>query len=123
MEKKLAKMMPHNVEAEQALLGCILIDENVPVQVMSSLKKEDFYIDAHSNIFETMSLLYNSNKPVDFITVSDDLDKSGTLESVGGLEYLTTLTNVVPSSVNYSHYFNIVKRDSVMRNSFLPGKK
>lgn len=123
MEKKLAKMMPHNVEAEQALLGCILIDENVPVQVMSSLKKEDFYVDAHSNIFETMSLLYNSNKPVDFITVSDDLDKSGTLESVGGLEYLTTLTNVVPSSVNYSHYFNIVKRDSVMRKLISSGQK
>ena len=123
MEKKLAKMMPHNVEAEQALLGCILIDENVPVQVMSSLNKDDFYVDAHSNIFEAMSLLYNSNKPVDFITVSDDLDKAGILETVGGLEYLTTLTNVVPSSVNYSHYFDIVKRDSVMRRLILSGQK
>ena len=123
MEKKLAKIMPHNVEAEQALLGCILIDENVPVQVMSNLNKDDFYIDAHSNIFETMSTIYNSNKPVDFITVSDDLDKSGHLDVVGGLEYLTTLTNVVPSAANFMHYFDIVKRDSVMRKLISSGQK
>jgi replicative DNA helicase len=120
---KVAKIMPHNTEAEQALLGCLLIDENVPVQVMSNLKKEDFYLDAHANIFDAMDGIYNSNKPVDFITVSDDLDKRGVLESVGGLEYLATLTNVVPSAVNYSHYLEIVKRDSVMRKLIASGQK
>lgn len=123
MDKKLAKMMPHNVEAEQALLGCILIDENVPVQVMTYLKKDDFYIDAHSNIFASMSTVYNQNKPVDFITVSDDLDKNGVLDAVGGLEYLTTLTNVVPSAANFNHYLEIVKRDSVMRSLIFSGQK
>lgn len=123
MDKKLAKIMPHNVEAEQALLGCILIDENVPVQIMSNLNKDDFYIDAHSNIFETMNMIYNGNKPVDFITVSDYLDKSGHLDAIGGLEYLTTLTNVVPSAANYNHYFDIVKRDSVMRQLISSGQK
>lgn len=123
MTKKTAKIMPHNTEAEQALLGCLLIDENVPVQVMATLKKDDFYLDAHSIIFESMSSIYNSNKPVDFITVSDDLDKTDMLETVGGLEYLTTLTNVVPSAVNFNHYFEIVKRDSVMRKLILSGQQ
>lgn len=117
------KIMPHNLEAEQALLGCILIDENVPIEVMPQIKKDDFYLDAHSNIFEAMSLVYNSNAPVDFITVSDQLDKTGVLESVGGLEYLTTLTNVIPSAVNFSHYLDIVKRDSVMRKLIASGQK
>lgn len=118
-----AKIMPHNTEAEQALLGCILIDERVPVEVMAQLKKDDFYLDAHANIFEAMSTIYNSNKPVDFITVSDELDRTAVLESVGGLEYLTTLTNVIPSAVNFSHYHDIVKRDSVMRKLIGSGQK
>lgn len=118
-----AKIMPYNTEAEQALLGCILIDESVPVEVMAQLKKDDFYLDAHANIFEAMSAIYNANKPVDFITVSDELDRTGVLDSVGGLEYLTTLTNVIPSAVNYSHYFDIVKRDSVMRKLIASGQK
>ncbi len=118
-----AKIMPHNTEAEQALLGCILIDESVPVEVMAQLKKDDFYLDAHSNIFEAMNVVYNSNVPVDFITISDELDRTGVLESVGGLEYLTTLTNAIPSAVNFSHYFDIVKRDSVMRKLISSGQK
>lgn len=123
MEKKNAKIMPHSVEAEQAILGCILIDENVPVEVMSKLGGEDFYIDAHSTIFEAMNKIYNSNAPVDFVTLSDELDKAGQLEQVGGIEYLTTLTNVVPSAVNFSHYMNIVKRDSVLRKLISSGQK
>lgn len=123
MEKKNAKIMPHSVEAEQAILGCILIDENVPVEVMSKLNGEDFYIDAHSTIFEAMNKIYNSNAPVDFVTLSDELDKAGQLEQVGGIEYLTTLTNVVPSAVNFSHYMNIVKRDSVLRKLISSGQK
>lgn len=123
MEKKKAKMMPHSVEAEQAILGCILIDENVPVEVMSKLCGEDFYIDAHSTIFEAMNKIYNSNSPVDFVTLSDELDKCGQLEQIGGIEYLTTLTNVVPSAVNFAHYMNIVKRDSVLRKLISSGQK
>ncbi len=125
MEKRktTAKIMPHNIEAEQAILGSILIDENVPVQVMSILKKDDFYIDAHCAIFEAMNKIYNSNHPVDFVTLSDELEKEGNLNSVGGIEYITTLTNVVPSAANYNHYLEIVKRDSVLRKLIFSGQK
>ena len=123
MNKNKVKIMPHSVEAEQAILGCILIDENVPVQVMSNLNKDDFYIDAHSIIFEAMNQIYNSNAPVDFVTLSDELDKKGYLEQVGGIEYLTNLTNIVPSAVNFMHYLNIVKRDSVLRRLISSGQK
>lgn len=123
MNKKLAKVMPHSVEAEQAILGCILIDENVPVQVMSVLKKDDFYIDAHSEIFEAMNNIYNSNRPVDFITLTDELDKKNLLNVVGGIDYITTLTNVVPSAANFSHYMEIVKRESILRKLITSGQK
>ena len=121
--KKNVKMMPHSTEAEQAVLGCLLIDENLPLHVMSALKEEDFYLESHGQIFSAMSNLYNTNRPVDFVTLSDELDKNGTLESVGGIEYITMLTNVVPSSANYGHYVEIVKRDSVLRKLISSGQK
>ena len=123
MKKNNARMMPHSTEAEQAVLGCLLIDENLPLQIMSVLKDEDFYLESHSQIFSAMSNLYNTNRPVDFVTLSDELDKSGILESVGGIEYITMLTNVVPSSANYGHYVEIVKRDSVLRKLIGSGQK
>ena len=121
--KKNARMMPHSTEAEQAVLGCLLIDENLPLQIMSVLKEEDFYLESHSQIFSAMSNLYNTNRPVDFVTLSDELDKSGMLESVGGIDYITLLTNVIPSSANYNHYVEIVKRDSVLRRLIASGQK
>lgn len=121
--KKNVKMMPHSIEAEQAVLGCVLIDENVPLQVMSVLKEEDFYLESHSQIFSAMNSIYNTNRPVDFVTLSDELDKTGVLEGVGGIEYITLLTNVVPSSANYLHYVDIVKRDSVLRKLIASGQK
>ena len=120
---KNAKMMPHNTEAEQAILGCLLIDENLPLHVMNALNEDDFYLESHSRIFSAMNSLYNSNRPVDFVTLSDELDKTGILETVGGIDYITMLTNVVPSSANYGHYVEIVKRDSVLRKLIASGQK
>ena len=120
---KRAKVMPHSIEAEQAVLGCVLIDENVPLQVFSNLSNSDFYMQSHSQIFEAMTNIYNTNRPVDFVTLSDELEKNGILESVGGIEYITNLTNVVPSAANFMHYVNIVKRDSVLRKLIESGQK
>lgn len=118
MEKKtskLARTIPHNIEAEQSVLGCNLIDDNVVLQVMNMLKADDFYTEAHKTIFEAMSTIYNSNKPIDYVTLTDELDRKGLLEAVGGIDYITTLTNIVPSAANYKHYAEIVKRDSTLR--------
>ena len=114
-KEKLARMIPHNIEAEQSVLGCILIDDNVGFQIMNSVKVEDFYTEAHKNIYESMLSIYAVSKPVDYVTLTDDLERKGLLEAVGGIDYITTLTNIVPSAANYKHYTEIMKRDSVLR--------
>lgn len=114
-KEKIARTIPHNIEAEQSVLGCNLLDDNISLQIMEKLKPEDFYTEAHKTIFEAMQSVYKQNKPIDYVTLTDELERSGLLESVGGLDYLTTLTNIVPSATNFKHYCDIVKRDSVLR--------
>ncbi len=108
--------MPHSLEAEQALLGCILIDAKVQTDIASSLKEEDFYAESHKLIFSAMNEIMKSNQPVDLVTLTDMLEKQGVLEQVGGISYITELTNVIPSSANYKRYFEIVTRDSILRD-------
>ncbi len=115
METKKARMMPHNIEAEQAVLGCNLIDNDIAVDVMAKLKTEDFYTQAHQTIFDAMLNIYKNNSPIDFVTMTDELEKQGVMEAVGGIDYIATLTNIVPSAANYTHYVEIVKRDSLLR--------
>ena len=103
------KIMPHNLEAEQAILGCILIDVQLQAEIMSTLEEVDFYSDAHQNIFKSMLSVYQKNVPVDFVTLTNELEKKGALEKVGGIEYITFLTNAVPSAANYKFYSDIVK--------------
>ena len=117
------KMMPHNVEAEQSVLGALLIDTEAPLKVVYKLKEEDFYARNHQMIFACMLELYRSNKPIDFVTLTDQLEKEGKLEDVGGIEYITALTNTLPSAVNLNHYVEIIKRDSLFRKLILCGQK
>lgn len=109
------KMMPHNVEAEQAVLGACLIDNEASISIMNNISKEDFYLEAHQDIFGAMFVIFSKNQPIDYITLTDELDKEGILNSIGGLEYITNLTNILPGAANYSIYLDIVKRDSVLR--------
>jgi len=109
------RVMPHSIEGEQSVLGCALIDQDAGYNILSMLSGDDFYVEAHKIIFNAMYEVYKRNSPVDLITVSDELEKNDLLESIGGLEYITTLTNIVPSASNYKHYIDIVKRDSVLR--------
>ena len=109
------RILPHSIEAEQSVLGCVLIDQDASMNVLSDLKGDDFYVEAHRLIFEAMYNVYSSNSPVDFVTLTDELEKTNMLESVGGAEYIATLTNIVPSSSNFKHYVSIVKRNSVLR--------
>ena len=113
--EKQPRMIPHNIEAEQSVLGCILIDDNVGFQIMNLIKVEDFYTEAHKNIYESMLSIYGASKSIDYVTLTDDLEVKGLLEAVGGFDYIFTLTNIVPSAANYKHYVEIIKRDSVLR--------
>lgn len=110
------RMMPHSTEAEQSVLGCVLIDTGAAMNILTSLKEDDFYVEAHKIVFDSMYEIYRGNKPVDFVTLTDELERRNMLESVGGIEYITLLTNFVPSASNYEFYVDIVKRGSVLRS-------
>ena len=116
-EKKIFGMgeMPHSLESEMALLGCLLLDNRVQTEIASSLKEEDFFVESHQQVFSAMKELIDTNQPVDLVTLSDVMEKRGTLDSAGGIEFITKLCAVMPSSANYSTYLDIVKRDSTLR--------
>ena len=107
--------MPHSLEAEQALLGCLLLDTRIQVEVAAFLKEEDFFAESHKHIFSAMQNIIKANMPVDMVTLTDALEKSGTLNQAGGIDYIAKLTNVMPSSANYQRYLDIINRDSLLR--------
>jgi len=117
-----AKMLPHNLDAEQALLGCLLIDEKVPLTVFSEVKSEEFYSNAHKQIYDAMLEIYKKNMPIDFVTLTDELENLGILNEVGGITYITSLTNSVPSSANFKHYEELIKRDAMLRKLIESGQ-
>lgn len=115
MPKKLASGMPHSLEAEQALLGCIILDPKIQNEVAGFLHEEDFFESSHKLIFAAINEIIKANRTVDIITLTDMLEKQGNLKNAGDISYITGLTDILPSSANYSTYLNIVKRDSMLR--------
>lgn len=107
--------MPHSTEAEQALLGCMLIDPVIQNEISGNIKPEHFYSESHKCIFSAMDEVIKENKSVDLVTLIDVLDKKGELEVAGGINYITDLTSIMPSSANYQKYLDIVLRDSMLR--------
>lgn len=114
-DKLFEKIPPQNLEAEMAVLGAMLIDENAIVYAMEVLDNETFYKDNHKKIFEAIINLYNANKAVDLITVSDELKRTNLLDTVGGVSTLTELVNTVPTAANIAHYANIIKEKRILR--------
>ena len=110
-----ANMMPHNRDAEMALLGCLLIDNDIASELIEKLTDDDFYQESHKFIVLAMQSVFNSRKPIDLVTVSDQLDSENNLEKAGGIAYLTELAEITPSAANYKSYYDIVTRDSVNR--------
>ncbi len=108
--------MPNNLDAEQALLGCIIIDNEILTDVLEKLSETDFYQQSHKYILSAMKLVFAEKKPIDIVTVADKLETEGNLEKVGGINYLTELSGIMPSAANYQHYFDIIRRDSVNRS-------
>ncbi len=109
------KVPPSNVQAEQAILGGILINNDALNQVMDVLAPDDFYREAHQAIFEGMLELYNGGEPIDLITLSQVLDKRKRLENAGGVDYLASLAEAVSTSAGALHHAEIVKDLSIRR--------
>ncbi len=109
------RSLPNNFEAEQAVLGCALIDSEAALTVVGKLEEIDFYNETHRNIFRVVRDLFSRSVAIDFVTVSDELEKKGLISSVGGMSYISSLSNIVPSAASVNHYIEIVKRDSILR--------
>jgi replicative DNA helicase len=110
------KLSPQAVEAEQSVLGSILIDPDAILKVADFLRPVDFYRQQHSEIYEAMLGLHGQREPIDLVTLADELARRDRLDGVGGPAYLATLMNAVPTAVHVEHYGRIVERKSVLRN-------
>ena len=111
----LGKIPPHSLEAEQSVLGAMIINKDAINIAVEQLHPEDFYKEANKEIYKAIIELYNRNEPVDLITLSEELKKRGTLENVGGLTYLADLSGGVGLSSNIKHYCDIVEEKSILR--------
>ncbi|MDD5281206.1 MAG: replicative DNA helicase [Candidatus Omnitrophica bacterium] len=111
----LDKLPPQNLDAEMAVLGSMLLDEEAVSVAVEKLDAGCFYKDTHRKIFQTISDLYNANKAVDLITLADALRKDNSLDGIGGASYLTSLANAVPTAANINHYAGIVREKYILR--------
>ena len=106
---------PHSTEAEESVLGSILLSADAANIALERLRAEDFYVPAHSSIFDSVVALFDQNQPIDAITVTEGLRKSQMLERVGGVDYLTRLIDAVPTTSNVEHYVAIVDEHALRR--------
>ena len=110
-----AKIPPQSIDAEMSLLGAILIDDDVLADVSETVKPQDFYDKRHQLIFKSMMHLYEQHKPVDLLTLTEELKKTDNFETIGGSTYLTELTNYVPTAAHAASYAEIVAQKAVRR--------
>ena len=112
----LGKIPPHDLEAEQAVLGSMLTDKDAVIASIETLKPESFYREDNRIIYEAILNLYNNSEPIDIITLKAELESLGKFEQVGGLEYLANLPDKVPTTANVQKYINIVEEKGILRN-------
>lgn len=115
MANDVSRLPPQNVEAEQSVLGAMLLDNDAVGRVLEMLTSQDFYREAHRKIFDAVIELYQKNEPADLVTVTDVLKSRGFLEDVGGAAYIAGLVNNVPTAANVAYYAKIVHQKSVLR--------
>jgi replicative DNA helicase len=115
------RLPPQNIEAEQSVLGSILIDRDAITRVAGFLRAEDFYREAHQSIYQATLDLYSRREPCDFVLVCDELERRGQLEQIGGPSYVTSLINQVPTAVNVEFYGHVVERNGILRRLISAG--
>lgn len=119
----LKKTPPHSLEAEKTVLGGVLVNNAYLNVVLSQLAPEDFYRDAHRQILEGMVALMDRGQPIDLLTLSDELQRRGLLEEIGGAAYLSSLMDGVPRTLNIEYYAQIIKEKSLLRKLILSSAK
>ena len=115
-KEKLDKLPPQSIEAEQSVLGSLLLNKKAIIKVADILRPKDFYRDTHRHIYETMIELFEKNEAIDILTVSSRLETKELLKEIGGSTYLTNLVNSVPTASNVVYYAKIVQRKKLLRD-------
>ena len=110
------QLPPQDIEAEQSVLGALLIDKDAVIKIADIITAKDFYRRTHEIIFESMMELYAKSEPIDLLTVSSKLKEKKQFKDIGGMSYLTTLVNFVPTASNVAHYAKIVNQKRVLRD-------
>ncbi len=118
---ELGNIPPHNMEAEEAVLGSLLIDQDATIKIADALAPEDFYADKHRVIYESMMELFGKREPIDVLSLSNRLKEREMLKEIGGRSYLVTLTNIVPTASNIEHYAKIVREKATLRRLIKAG--
>ena len=117
MEDIFYRQMPHSLEAEQSVLGSMLIDANCVKDVMEQLRPDDFYLKQNREIFETIYSMFVYSKPIDGVTVAGEMEKNGTYEESTTRPYLAQLMDVTPTSANVMEYVGIVRDKALLRET------
>ena len=115
MDTGIGRIPPHSVESEQSVLGAMLLDKEAINTAIEIIRPDDFYKDANKEVYEAMLVLNNRNEPIDLITLSEELKRRGTLESIGGLTYLANLSSSIATTANTKYYCEIVQEKSILR--------
>lgn len=111
----IGRIPPHSLEAEQSVLGAMILDKEAINTAIEIIRPDDFYKEANKEIFEAILTLFNKNEPVDLITLSEELKRRGTLENTGGVTYLANLSSGVATTANVKYYCKIVEENSILR--------
>lgn len=111
----LNRLPPQNLEAEQSVLGSLMLDRDAIIKVADTLSSDDFYDDKHRIVYLAILRLYDERSSIDVLTVANKLDEGASLDKIGGMSYLTTLVNAVPSAAHVVHYAQIVRRKGTLR--------
>ncbi len=109
------RVPPHNVEAEQSVLGSLMLDKDAIIKIADLVRPGDFYKNDHNTIYETMLELYEDREPIDVLSLANRLEEKGKIDAVGGSSYLASLVNIVPSASNVAHYAKLVQKKSLLR--------
>jgi replicative DNA helicase len=119
----IGRIPPHSIEAEQALIGGIMINLQSWDKINNYINEYDFYRDEHKKLYKIISNLILNEKPIDIITVKDKLENEKTIKDIGGIDYLIELSKNIPSSANIITYAEIIKEKSLLRKLIKIGEK
>ena len=116
-----SRIPPHSKEAEQSVLGSVLIDKDAIIKIIDLIQPDDFYYDIHKMVYEAMVDLYNRHDPIDLLTLANALGERKQIDTIGGPAYLAELTSTVPTATHVFKYAQIVKDKATLRKMIKAG--